>query len=109
EQVRTEFIKMMMGQVGDSEVSSLAAQLGITPTQVRRLIRRVRGATKKGETEALLEHEREQRTTRNSGYRNNNYKYKILTEKELCKHLDEGWDLVKEMSNGKLVVRRENP
>jgi len=101
---------MMMGQVGDSEVSSLAAQLGITPTQVRTLIRRVRGEAgiEKRETEALLEHEREQRTETNGGYRNNHYKYKILTEKELVQHLDEGWDLLKELSNGKLVVRRKS-
>ena len=32
----------------------------------------------------------------------------MLTESELHKHLDEGWDLVKELSNGKLVVRGED-
>jgi len=56
----------------------------------------------------LLEHGRNQRTETNGGYLNNHHKYKMLTESELCKHLDESWDLVRELSNGKLVVRRED-
>jgi len=31
---------------------------------------------------------------------------KIVSEKELTAYLDEGWDLVRELSNGKIVIRR---
>ena len=63
----------------------------------------------KGETEALHRHERNQRTeTNGGGDHNNRYRHKMSTESELRKHLDEGWDLVKELSNGKLVVRGED-
>ena len=34
------------------------------------------------------------------------YETRIVTEKELVPHLDEGWDLVKELRSGKIVMRR---
>ena len=34
------------------------------------------------------------------------YETKIVTEKELVPHLDEGWNLVKELKSGKIVVKR---
>jgi hypothetical protein len=34
------------------------------------------------------------------------YKSKIVSEDELLPYLDEGWDVVKELSNGKIVIRR---
>ncbi|MCW4026671.1 MAG: hypothetical protein NWE76_04205 [Candidatus Bathyarchaeota archaeon] len=63
----------------------------------------------KGETEALPRHERNQRTeTNGGGCHKNHYMHKMLTESELCKHLDEGWDLVMELSDWKLAVRRDD-
>jgi len=34
------------------------------------------------------------------------YETKIVTEKQLVPHLDEGWNLVKELKSGKIVVKR---
>jgi len=34
------------------------------------------------------------------------FKSRIISEEELTGYLDEGWDLVKELSNGKIVIRR---
>jgi len=34
------------------------------------------------------------------------FESKIVFEDELTAYLDEGWDLVKELSNGKIVIRR---
>ena len=34
------------------------------------------------------------------------FESKIVTEDELTSYLDEGWDLVRELSNGKIVIRR---
>jgi integrase len=35
------------------------------------------------------------------------YESKIVGEKELLSHIDNGWEIIKEMKNGKLAVRRE--
>jgi hypothetical protein len=34
-------------------------------------------------------------------------KQKKVTENELLTYLDEGWDLVKELKSGKIVIKRE--
>jgi hypothetical protein len=34
------------------------------------------------------------------------YETRIVTEKELVPHLDEDWDLVKELRSGKIVIKR---
>jgi len=34
------------------------------------------------------------------------FESRIIGEDELTRYLDEGWDLGKELSNGKIVVRR---
>jgi len=34
------------------------------------------------------------------------YETRIVTEKKLLPHLDEGWDLVKELISGKIVLKR---
>jgi hypothetical protein len=34
------------------------------------------------------------------------YQARIITEKQLAPHLDEGWSLVKELRSGKIVVKR---
>ena len=35
------------------------------------------------------------------------YRSKIVTEDELTDYVDEGWEVVKELSNGKFLVRME--
>ncbi len=35
------------------------------------------------------------------------YESKIVDEKKLLSHIDDGWEIVKEMKNGKLAIRRE--
>jgi len=34
------------------------------------------------------------------------FESRIISEDELTAYPDEGWDLVKELSNGKIVIRR---
>jgi len=43
------------------------------------------------------------RTERNGG---KPFESRIISEEELTGYLDEGWDLVKELSNGRIVIRR---
>jgi hypothetical protein len=40
---------------------------------------------------------------------NNHKKYesKMVDEKELLSHIDDGWEIVKELKDGKLAIRRE--
>jgi len=47
--------------------------------------------------------ERKKRTQHNGGKA---FESRIIGEDELTAFLDEGWDLVKELSNGKIVIRR---
>jgi hypothetical protein len=43
-----------------------------------------------------------------STYTNHNGNiHKIIEEKQLVKHLNDGWELVKELANGKMLVRKE--
>jgi integrase len=35
------------------------------------------------------------------------YESKIVEEKELLPHIDDGWEIIKELKNGKLAIRRE--
>jgi site-specific recombinase XerC len=101
EEVRTEVIGALMGKISDAELAPIAGKLGISPQQIRTMIRRIRADGSEEETEALLE------TERNNGNCNNNHcESKLIPEGELCQHIDSGWDLVKELSNGKLLVKR---
>jgi hypothetical protein len=36
------------------------------------------------------------------------YETKIVTENKLLTHLDEGWDLVKELKSGRIIIKREH-
>jgi len=51
----------------------------------------------------LAPEERKKRTQHNGGRA---FESRIIGEDELTAYLDEGWDLVKELSNGKIVIRR---
>jgi len=102
EEVRTEVIAALMGKMSDTDLGPIAGKLGISPQMIRAMIRRIGVKGSEEETEALLETERD---ARNSG-NNNNHESKLITEEELCSHIDEGWDLVKELSNGKILVKK---
>jgi integrase len=101
EEVRTEVIAALLGKFSDTELAPTAQKLGVTPQQIRAIIKRISMTGSEEETEALLQ------TERNA--RNGNYsESKLITEEELCEHLNDGWDLVKELSNGKIVVKKLN-
>jgi hypothetical protein len=40
---------------------------------------------------------------------NNNHEHKIVNEKELTDHLNKGWEIVKELSNHKIVIKSPYP
>ncbi|MEM2780864.1 MAG: hypothetical protein QW791_08385 [Candidatus Bathyarchaeia archaeon] len=40
-------------------------------------------------------------------YYTNECESKIVTEKELISYLNSGWDIIKELKNGKIVIRRK--
>lgn len=104
EEIRTEVIGALMGKIDDAELAPIAQKLGITAQQIRTMIRRIGEKGSEEETEALLQTER---TARNGG-NGNHCESKLITEEELCEHISEGWDLVKELSSGKIVVKKVN-
>ena len=105
EDVRTEVIGALMGKISDAELAPIAQKMGISPQQIRSMIRRIGGKGSDEETEALLETER---TARNGG-NGNNCESKLISEDELCGCINDGWDIVRELSNGKIVVKRPKP
>ena len=102
EEVRTEVIGAIMGRISDAELKPIASKLGISPQQIRALIRRIGAKGSDEETEALLESER---TARNNGNCNHSAS-KLITEEELCEHINEGWNLIKELSSGRILIKR---
>ena len=36
------------------------------------------------------------------------YRSKIIGEKELAPHIEEGWEIVKELSNGRFLIKKQN-
>jgi len=101
-------------------IRSFARALGIEPTRVRieRQKELGREPTADEEVEAIQGEIRHLVThpyrikgekggdvdsNRNNGRR---YETKMIDEKEIVSHLDEGWDIVKELSDGRIVVRR---
>ena len=86
---------------------------GIDPLKIR--IEKTQDKTKldKDEEIKILQMEIVKRTAPQlakpgSTYVNNNgFIHKTITEKQLVKHLNEGWELVKELANGKMLVRKE--
>ena len=102
EEIRTEVIGALMGKIDDTELTPIAQKLGISPQQIRSMIRRIGWTGSDEETEALLETER---TARNNG-NGNNFESKMITEGELCGCINAGWEIVRELTNGKIVVKR---
>jgi len=46
------------------------------------------------------------RTETNGNGPNERYETKLITEKQLVSHLQEGWEIVRELRSGKIVVER---
>lgn len=36
------------------------------------------------------------------------YQSKIISEDDLVQHIEDGWEIVRELTNGKLLIRRAN-
>ena len=107
EEVRAEVIKALMGKISDSELTPIAEKLGISLNQIRSMIKRIREEGREEETEALLEQERKQRRkTMKNGGECERYESKLVTEEKLTSHINQGWDLVKELSSGKILIKR---
>lgn len=66
------------------------------------MIRRIGTGGNEEETEALIESERAER----NGENYNHNESKLISEEELCDHGNNGWLLVKELSCGKILVKR---
>jgi site-specific recombinase XerD len=104
DEVRTEVISALMGKISEAELAPVASKLGIAPQQIRAMIRRIGGKGSEKETEALLETERPAR----KGGKGNHCESKLIPEAELCEYINGGWELVKELSNGKILVKKLN-
>ncbi|MFH0748846.1 MAG: tyrosine-type recombinase/integrase [Candidatus Bathyarchaeota archaeon] len=102
EEIRTEVIAALMGKISNVELAPIAEKLGISPDMVRNMIQRIGEKGSEEETEALLDTERTART----GGHSNNHESRLVTEDELCSYINEGWELVKELSNGKILVKK---
>ena len=90
-----------------------AKMYGIDPLKIRIEKAQDRPKLDQDEEIKILQMEIVKRTTPQlakpgSTYLNNNgFTHKIIEEKQLVKHLNEGWELVKELANGKMLVRKE--
>jgi hypothetical protein len=108
-------IEASKGEAIVEAVRSFARALGIDPLRVRieRQKEIGREPTPDEEVEAIQDGIRRlvihpQRPKNGQGGGNNCRKYetRLVTEGKLLAHLDEGWDIVKELVDGKIVVRR---
>ena len=113
---RIEFSK---NEAVTEAVRSFAAALGIDPLKVRIEKQKEIGRepTQKEEVEAIQGQIRKlvthpfklKQEDSNHNFNHNNfqrYESKLIAEEELLPHLDEGWNIIKELSNGKIIVRR---
>jgi integrase len=98
EDVRTEIIGALMGKIDDMELAPIARKLGISPQQIRSMIQRIRSHGANEETEALIH--TEQYST------SNNRETRLIDEDALCEHLNDGWEFIKELSSGRIVVKK---
>jgi integrase len=98
EDVRTEIIGALMGKIDDAELAPIARKLGISPQQIRAMIQRIKSRGASEETEALI-HTEQYPTS-------NNRETRLIDEDALCEHLDQGWEFIKELSSGRIVVKK---
>jgi uncharacterized protein YjcR len=75
-----------MGKISDEELAPIAQKMGISPQQIRSMIRRIGLKGSEEETEALLKTER---TEKNNG-NGNNCESKLISEEELCGCINDG-------------------
>jgi len=105
EDVRAEVIRALMGKLTDADLQPLAVRLGVTPREILSMIRRLGARGEKEELEGLLRIEHKDRETQTNGG-NQPYESRLIGEEELCRCIDDGWELVKELSNGRILIRR---
>ena len=79
EQVRSEVISTLMGQVSDEELEPIAKNLGITAEQIRALVKRLR-------PEPVEDCQ------------------KVVTEEELPHYLQDGWRVVTALPSGNVII-----
>jgi len=91
-------------------IRKFAKTIGIDPSRVKIEREREFGRelTLDEEIEALQEEIQKFRNRISSTTPNGSKKYeaRIITEEEIVKFIEDGWEIVKELSNGKIVVRR---
>ena len=107
EEVRTEVIAALMGKITDVELAPIADKLNISPEQIRTMIRRIREEGREEETEALIKSERKQRQKKDNNPGNPiKNESKLVTEEEVTEYINNGWDLIKELNSGKILIKR---
>lgn len=113
-----ERIEASKGEAVAEAIKSFARALGIDPLRVR--IERQKEAGREptldeeveaiqGEISRLITHPYRLKAAESHGdshANNRRYETRLVTEEELLPHLNEGWDIVKELSNGKIAVKR---
>ncbi len=107
EEVRTEVIAALMGKISDIELAPIAEKLSISPEQIRTMIRRIREEGREEETEVLIKSERKQRQKKDNNPGNPiKNESKLVTEEEVTEYINNGWDLIKELNSGKILIKR---
>jgi hypothetical protein len=108
-------IETSKGEAIVEAVRSFARALGIDPMRVRieRQKEIGREPTPDEEVEAIQDgirrlviHTQRPKNGQGGGDNSRRYETRLVTEGKLLAHLDEGWDIVKELVDGKIVVRR---
>jgi hypothetical protein len=92
-------------------VRGFAKALGIDPMKIRMEKKRElkREPTSDEEVQFLQEEVKRLRATRRDEVNNSKpYLGKIIGEDELAQYVEEGWDIVKELSNGRFLLRKPN-
>ena len=96
-----------MGKITDVELAPIAEKLNISPEQIRTMIRRIREEGREEETEALIKSERKQRQKKDNNPGNPiKNESKLVTEEEVTEYINNGWDLIKELNSGKILIKR---
>ncbi len=90
-------------------IRSLASAFGIDPMRIKIEKQKELGKELTIEEEMeLLQYEIKKLRMAELNNSGKLYKSKIVTEDELTDYVDEGWEVVKELNNGKFLVRKHN-
>jgi len=91
-------------------VRSFARALGIDPMRIRIERQREMGRELTWDEEFKLLQDQIRKLVvhpvKLNGENNRRYETKLVTEKELVDHLNDGWEIVKELSSGKIIIKR---